>query len=57
MVIYTEDKRTDIEEILFEFKEDLFDKTISDEKLRGLAEKFADKAVFVCGGGVKGGTN
>lgn len=56
MVIYTEDKRTDIEEILFEFKEDLFDKTISDEKLRNLAEKFADKAVFVCGG-VKEGTN
>lgn len=47
MAIYKEDKRSDIERILFELKEDLFDKTLSDERLRSLADKFAEAAIFL----------
>lgn len=41
-----EDKKY-IEEILFELKNDLYNKKLSGEKLKELAEKFADSAVFL----------
>lgn len=45
-VIYRIRECSEIEEILFEFKGDLFDGDITDEQLRKLAEKFSVSAVF-----------
>lgn len=45
-VIYRIKECSEIEKILFEFKEDLFDGDITDEQLKKLAEKFSVSATF-----------
>lgn len=47
MIFSTENEKDIIENILFECRNDLYNKNISDEKLRELSEKFASKAEFM----------
>lgn len=47
MEIYKINNKQDIKTILFEFKDDLFDKTITNGQLEKLSAKFAKVATFI----------
>ncbi|MCI8312141.1 MAG: GNAT family N-acetyltransferase [Lachnospiraceae bacterium] len=47
MEIYKISNQCDIKEILFKFKNDLFDKNIANEQLEKLSIKFAKFAIFI----------